>query len=125
MSGERVKRRDTEADIIMLEDLQKLEIGEVRREHRFKADRRWRFDFCVPDARLAVEIEGGVSRHAKFNPNWQTMRHQQGEGYQRDLEKYNAAVLLGWNVLRFSTEDVRNGAAKLTLIEWKKAKERP
>jgi very-short-patch-repair endonuclease len=43
---------------------------------------------------LAVEVEGGM---------WTRGRHVRGEGYEGDCEKYNAAVLGGWRVLRFTT----------------------
>jgi len=65
-------------------------------EYRFNPHRRWRFDFADPKNRIAVEIEGGV---------WSLGRHVRGVGYIADCEKYNAAVLDGWRVLRYATED--------------------
>jgi len=73
-------------------------------EYRFHSERRWRFDFAWPLAKLAVEIEGGISR-------WKPGRHQRDYGYQGDLDKYNAAVLSGWRLLRFSPLDVMQGKA--------------
>jgi len=64
------------------------------REYRFASPRRWKFDFAWPDARLAVEIEGGT---------WSGGRHTRGAGYANDCTKYNAAVLEGWRVLRYTT----------------------
>jgi very-short-patch-repair endonuclease len=72
------------------------------REYRFDPQRRWRFDFAWPDRMLAVEIEGGT---------WSGGRHTRGSGYEADLEKYNAAALSGWTVLRFSGGQVRDGCA--------------
>lgn len=63
------------------------------REYRFHDTRRWRFDFAWPERNVAVEIEGGV---------WTRGRHTRGKGFENDCEKYNAAVLLGWRVLRFT-----------------------
>lgn len=63
-------------------------------EYRFHDTRRWRFDLAFPDQRLAVEIEGGT---------WAFGRHNQPAGYESDCEKYNAALLLGWRVLRFTS----------------------
>ena len=62
-------------------------------EYKFHTTRRWRFDYANPDIRLAVEIEGGV---------WTRGRHTRGKGYISDLEKYNAATLAGWKVLRYT-----------------------
>ena len=72
------------------------------REHRFHPKRRWRFDFAWPERRLAVEVEGGT---------WSQGRHTRGQGFAADCEKYNAAALLGWRVLRFTKEMVENWSA--------------
>lgn len=64
-------------------------------ELRFTTPRRWRFDLAFPDQRLAVEIEGAV---------WAGGRHTRGGGYTKDCEKYNAAVMAGWRVLRYTTD---------------------
>lgn len=61
------------------------------REHRFHAVRRWRFDYAWPEQRVALEVEGGV---------WTGGRHTRGAGFLGDVEKYNAAVLAGWRVVR-------------------------
>lgn len=66
-------------------------------EYRFHAVRFWRFDLAWPEHRLALEIEGGV---------WTGGRHTSGAGYAKDMEKYNAAVLAGWRVLRCQPRDL-------------------
>lgn len=66
----------------------------------------WRFDFAWPHALLAVEVEGGT---------WSKGRHVRGQGYASDCEKYNAAQLHGWTVLRFTTEQVMDGRALATI----------
>lgn len=71
-------------------------------EFKFCEDRRWRFDFCFPEEMVGVEIEGAV---------WTSGRHTRGSGYVKDMEKYNTAALLGYRVLRFSTEMVNSGIA--------------
>jgi len=81
------------------------------REYRFAPPRRWRADFAFPDARLLVEVEGGL---------WIKGRHQTWSGYAADLEKYNAATLANWSVLRFSTEMVRAGTAIAAIKEYLK-----
>jgi hypothetical protein len=72
------------------------------REYRFHPERRWRFDFAWPDLKLAAEVEGGA---------WVQGRHTRGAGFERDCEKYNAAALLGWRVLRFTAGMVEDGRA--------------
>jgi len=62
-------------------------------EHRFAPPRRWRFDFAWPDRKVALELEGGT---------YSGGRHVRPDGYAADAEKYNAAVLHGWRVLRYT-----------------------
>ena len=64
-------------------------------EYRFHPVRRWRFDFAFPEHKVAVEIEGGTFGKCKS-------RHTTGTGYEKDCEKYNAAILNGWRVFRFT-----------------------
>jgi very-short-patch-repair endonuclease len=71
-------------------------------EYVFHPSRKWRFDFAWPDRRLAVECEGGVFTGG---------RHTRGGGFTKDCEKYNAAALLGWKVLRFTAAMIKNGSA--------------
>ncbi len=61
-------------------------------EFKFHPDRRWRFDFAFVDEKVAVECEGGVYRNG---------RHNRAKGFIDDCEKYNAAAILGWRVLRY------------------------
>lgn len=71
-------------------------------EHPFHTERKWRFDLAWPAALLAVEVDGGT---------WTGGRHVRPRGYEEDARKLNAAVLLGWRVLRFTTRMVANGEA--------------
>lgn len=66
-------------------------------EHKFDPKRRWRFDYAQIDLKIAIEIEGGV---------WINGRHTRGSGYLSDMEKYNAAQILGWRVFRFPPQFV-------------------
>lgn len=76
-------------------------LPEPVREYQFAPPRRWRLDFAWPDRMLALEIEGGT---------WSGGRHVRGAGYAADLEKYNAAVLAGWRVLRVTTAMAQDGS---------------
>jgi len=60
-------------------------------EHRFHELRKWRFDFAWPIYKIALEVEGGV---------WANGRHVRGAGFMGDIDKYNAATVMGWRVLR-------------------------
>ena len=78
------------------------------REYRPIPGRRFRCDFCWPGIKLAVEVEGGV---------WiEKSRHRTGEGYKRDMEKYNLLALDGWTLLRVEADGIRDGSA-LAMIE--------
>lgn len=76
------------------------------REYRFNPDRKWRVDFCLPDRKIAIEIEGGT---------WSGGRHGTGSGMEKDMEKYNSLALAGYRLLRFSTGMVKSGVAIDTL----------
>jgi hypothetical protein len=77
-------------------------------EYRFAPPRRWRFDYCWPDRLIALEQEGGV---------WTRGRHSRGAGMVNDMEKYNAAQLAGWVVLRFTPQQLTSGEALPVLTD--------
>ena len=64
--------------------------------------RAWRFDLAWPELWLAAEVEGGQFVNG---------RHNRGASFAKDAQKYNAAALLGWRLLRFPTSWVENGSA--------------
>lgn len=72
-------------------------------EHQFHATRKWRFDFAWIDDKVAVEIEG-----AEFSRG----RHQRPKGFADDCEKYNAAAIDGWMVLRFVGSEIKKNPRK-------------
>lgn len=82
-------------------------VPEPRPEYLFCLDRMWRFDFAWPDWRIAVEHEGGT---------WSGGRHTRGKGFEADCVKYNTATVLGWQVLRFTSDQISRGEA-LEMIE--------
>jgi len=82
-------------------------IKDFQREHRFHPTRRWRFDLAWPDLLVACEVEGGT---------WNGGRHTRGSGFEGDCEKYNAAALLGWLVLRVTGKMVRDGRAERDVL---------
>ena len=63
------------------------------REYRFLPDRKFRIDFYWPEAKLAVEIEGGI---------WMPKGgHTTGIGFSKNLEKYNLMAENGITLLRY------------------------
>lgn len=64
-------------------------------EFRFAKPRRWRFDWAFPEARVAVEVEGGVYTRG---------RHVRPSGYLNDLEKYSEAAVRDWAVIRVTPD---------------------
>lgn len=69
---------------------------ECVREYRFHPTRQWRFDYAIPDLRIAIEIDGGI---------WINGRHNRASGYLGDMEKFNTAATLGWVVLKFTPRE--------------------
>lgn len=66
---------------------------QMESEYRFHPDRKWRFDWCFPELKIAIEYEGLMSAKS---------RHTTVRGFTGDAEKYNAAQSLGWKVLRYT-----------------------
>lgn len=76
-------------------------------EYRFHPSRKWRFDCAWREHMIALEIEGGI---------WSQGRHTRGAGFLGDMEKYNAAVLLGWRVLRTTPDKLADGVKSVRLL---------
>lgn len=68
-------------------------------EFRFHPKRKWRFDFCWPDRKVAVEIEGGVWLQTEEG---RSKGHAHPKRFFSDMEKYTHAAVLGWRILRFT-----------------------
>lgn len=80
------------------------------RQYKFHPVRKWRFDFAWPDDRLAVEVHGGTFSQGG---------HSRGSGQEKDFEKSNAAVVLGWRLLLFGIKGLEYddvGAASIQTI---------
>lgn len=63
----------------------------------------WRFDFALPEKKIAIELEGGT---------WTNGRHTRGAGFAADCEKYNAAARFGWRLFRLTTDMIENDPLK-------------
>ena len=78
------------------------------REFKFaKPVRLWRADFHLIDYELIVEIEG-IGYGTRMG------RHQVGQSYQSDCEKYNEMILRRFALLRFTPQMVRGKAKRMT-----------
>lgn len=72
--------------------------------------RRWLFDFANEDFHLAVEVEGLVV--VRMNGELIVKgRHASITGFREDCLKYASAAMLGWTVLRFEQQQVKDGTA--------------
>lgn len=95
------------------------------------AGRRWRFDIAWSDLKVAAEIEGGIFGNPVTCHNCGTRvkaqtktgtwfevrtggRHNWGKGFERDVEKYNEAAIMGWKVLKIIPSHIENGFA----VDW-------
>ena len=72
-------------------------------EHMFHPVRRWRFDYAIPEIKLAVEYHGhaGFIRKA-INGKAIPSGHSTIKGLTNDSEKGNSAISHGWRVLAFT-----------------------
>lgn len=98
VKGEKIPN---EFEAKLARELKTLKI-EFEQEFEFHPKRKWRADFHLVGKKILVEVEGAI---------WSGGRHTRGKGYIGDMEKYNAATMMGFQVLRFSTDQVKSGHA--------------
>jgi hypothetical protein len=77
----------------------------MEKEYKFCDNRGWRFDYCWPSIKVALEFEGGIFM-AKSG-------HTNVAGYNRDTEKYNRAAILGWRVIRVTALNYTTALSQL------------
>jgi hypothetical protein len=83
-------------------------------EVQFSEFRKWRADYLWADAKIILEKEGGIFQGGTRGGS-KLGGHSSGLGILRDIEKSNAAQLLGYLYLRATPRDIENGSA-LTMI---------
>lgn len=98
VKGQRVQ---SEGEVTLARDLKAVKIN-FEQEYKFHPERNWRADFLVTGTKILIEVEGGI---------WSGGRHTRAKGYLGDMEKYNAAAILDFKVLRFDTQQVKSGLA--------------
>jgi very-short-patch-repair endonuclease len=84
-------------DVLFVELIKNTGLPIPEREYRFHNERKWRFDYAYPEIKLAIEIEGGI---------YNRKAHGSITGIKRDIEKYTAAAVLGWRIIRILPEDI-------------------
>lgn len=89
-------RKQPKTDIFTIICKSDLKI-EVVKEYKFHPTRKWRYDYAVPEYKIALEVEGGV---------WTKGRHTRPQGFLGDIEKYNAGTLLGWRIFRVTPDEL-------------------
>jgi hypothetical protein len=84
-------------------------LPEPEAEFRFSPPRRWRFDYAWKEPyKVALEVDGAVFTQG---------RHTRGAGVLKDMEKLNAAAVLGWRVLKCTPKQLCSGEIMPTLRE--------
>jgi hypothetical protein len=66
---------------------------DFKSEFRFDEKRKFRFDWAIPELKIACEYEGIFSDKSG---------HTTISGFSKDVEKYNLAAAQGWTVLRYT-----------------------
>ncbi len=82
-------------------------------EYRFHRTRRWRADFCWPEQKVILEIQGGI---------WTKGRHTRGKALLGEWQKLNTAAGMGYRFIfcqptalnRIETLDYIENAIKYT-----------
>lgn len=77
---------------------------EYRKEFKFCESRKWRADYYLPGIKTLIECDGSV---------WTNGRHTRGQGFIKDCEKLNMASMLGYTVLRYSTDTIMKSQQKI------------
>ena len=78
------------------------DLPDPEREYRFHDTRKWRFDFAWPEQKVAIELHGATYSNG---------RHNRGTGMRNDADKVNAAQLMGWLTLTFTSDHLKDGTA--------------
>lgn len=92
---------DLEAEFLFYWKLFAPDAPEPEHDKRFHPVRRWRADFIWRDQMVIVEMMGGV---------WMKTRTGRSGGHafpaklEKDYEKMNAAISLGWRVYQFTAK---------------------
>lgn len=81
-------------------------------EYHFKEGRKWAVDFLFDDW-LAVEVEGSpwIGKPCPACKQRSGGRHNHGQGFLDDMEKYNELTICGFVLIRILHEQIKDGSA--------------
>lgn len=114
--------RMSTGEIIMASILRGMGV-KFRYNATFHPKRKWQLDFILePESKkVAIEVEGGtfgpqvicnhcdrpvftITKEGRKVPIRKPGRHNSGTGYAKDCIKYTEANLLGWKLIRVTTD---------------------
>ena len=81
---------------------------DLHSEYRFTPPRRYRWDFCHLESKVAIEINGQI---------WHKGGHSSGKGLLRDYEKMNLAASQGWRVFILAGEMINDEIGRASCRE--------
>lgn len=93
---EKISVEKNTIELILNQLMQDGKITKYTRELQFDDVRKFRFDWAIPELKLAVEFEGIFSEKSG---------HTTINGYVSDCTKYNLAQSKGWKVLRYTAKN--------------------
>lgn len=94
-----IRNKANQRDVFMMLIETDLKL-EVWPEYFFTLERQYRFDYAIPELKIAIEQNGGI--WSKGNSG-----HSSGKGIQRDMDKTALAASLGWTVISRSPEQMQ------------------
>ena len=90
--------KESQLEVLFAQQISALGLPEPVRQFKGAVPgRKYRIDFCWPEHRICLEVQG--------------MAHRIRERFLADCEKVSLLTLAGWRVLLASGDDVRSGRA--------------
>jgi len=109
--GKHFKKRSKEKDHIawVLWDFCSQNSLKLFEEYVFDetGQRAYRFDWCIPDQKIAIEYEGIFADKSG---------HTTIGGYSKDVQKYNLATHQGWRLIRLTAMDYKTLSEQLKIL---------
>ncbi len=100
----------SELECLLMDDIEKAGLPTPKRQYKFHSARRWLADFCWPESRLIVEVNGATHVASRGHTSY--------AGIHRDYEKANGAQMMGYRYYQFDREMVEDGTAIRAICEY-------